>query len=146
MNVLPITTNKLLIVAGLFWVIAGVSILQIGVKAYIVEPFALWIPLATAVIFSMFYFMIFRKMVIRNEHRIISFNETKTGLLRFLDKKGYIIMIFMMTLGVSLRLSGIIPGWFFAFFYTGLGAALLLAGINSITKYTKQSKLAANEK
>ncbi len=138
MNVLPITTDKLLIVAGLFWTAAGVSILQIGVQAYLSEPVARWIPIAILMIFLLFYLMIFRKMVARNEKRILSLEDAKTGILRFMDKRGYLIMLFMMTLGFTLRLSGLVPTWFFSFFYTGLGAALLLAGLSSLAKYIKQ--------
>ena len=52
----------------------------------------------------------------------------RLNFLRFLDLKGYLIMAFMMSFGFGLRLTGLIPNWFFAFFYTGLGCALALAG------------------
>ena len=38
-------------------------------------------------------------------------------------------MAFMMTMGISLRKFSLVPIDFIAFFYTGLGASLLLAGI-----------------
>ena len=38
-------------------------------------------------------------------------------------------MAVMMTGGIGLRLSGLVPERFIAVFYTGLGAALLLAGL-----------------
>ena len=38
-------------------------------------------------------------------------------------------MAFMMTLGIVLRTGGLAPKQFIAFFYTGLGASLLVAGI-----------------
>ena len=37
--------------------------------------------------------------------------------------------LFAVELGAGLRLSGIVPDWFIAFFYTGLGTALALTGI-----------------
>ena len=39
------------------------------------------------------------------------------------------MMAIMMTGGISLRAFGLVPNWFIAFFYTGLGASLLLAGL-----------------
>jgi hypothetical protein len=137
MKILPITTNKLFLVAGLLWTAAGAGILQIGIKAYLDGPFTPWIPPATALIFLLFYFVIFRKMVQKNEQRILSFESQKTSILHFLDKKGYLIMAFMMILGIALRTSGLVPLWFFAFFYTGLGTALLLAGLTFFAKYIK---------
>lgn len=38
-------------------------------------------------------------------------------------------MAVMMTGGIWLRSSGVAPDQFIAFFYTGLGASLLLAGL-----------------
>ena len=34
------------------------------------------------------------------------------------------MMAIMMGGGIALRASGVVPEWFIAFFYTGLGAAL----------------------
>jgi len=51
-----------------------------------------------------------------------------------LDLKGYLIMVFMISFGFGLRLSGLIPTWFFAFFYTGLGSALALAGVSFLMR------------
>ena len=70
----------------------------------------------------------FGKIVVKNAQRIRGLDAERLNFLRFLDLKGYLIMAFMMSFGVGLRLSGLIPNWFFAFFYTGLGCALTLAG------------------
>ena len=47
----------------------------------------------------------------------------------FFDKKSYLIMFFMMSMGIGLRASSLLPEGFIAFFYTGLGCALALSGI-----------------
>lgn len=61
----------------------------------------------------------------------------RAPLYRFMSLKGYLIIIFMMTLGISLRSIGSIPDGFFAFFYTGLGSALFLAGAGSLLRKTE---------
>ncbi|MEB3024770.1 MULTISPECIES: hypothetical protein [unclassified Parvimonas] len=48
----------------------------------------------------------------------------------FLDKSSYILMFFMMTFGMILRFSGLLPNFFFEFFYSGLGFALSLSGLS----------------
>ena len=53
-------------------------------------------------------------------------------------------MAFMMTFGIGLRVSGICPDIFIAFFYTGLGAALITAGINFSLQYRKYNKSLVN--
>ena len=70
----------------------------------------------------------FGKIVLKNAQRIRGLDAERLNFLRFLDLKGYLIMAFMMSFGFGLRLSGLVPNWFFAFFYTGLGCALTLAG------------------
>ena len=61
-------------------------------------------------------------------------------VLRFFDVKGYIIMAVMMGGGISLRSFGIVPTWFVAFFYTGLGIALALAGVGFLVHFIRQGK------
>ena len=63
-------------------------------------------------------------MVGKHAERIRGYSEDKTHVLKFFDKKGYIVMACMMGFGIALRASGLVPDWFIAFFYTGLGAAL----------------------
>ncbi len=46
-------------------------------------------------------------------------------------------MAIMMGGGIALRASGILPEWFIAFFYTGLGLALTVAGISFIVSYIR---------
>ena len=70
----------------------------------------------------------FGRIVLKNAQRIRGLEGERLSFLRFLDLKGYLIMAFMMSFGFGLRLTGLIPTWFFAFFYTGLGSALALAG------------------
>lgn len=69
--------------------------------------------------------------------RIVSVPTRKLASLSgfFFDTKGYIIMAIMMGGGIALRMSGALPDWFIAFFYTGLGLALLLAGISFVIRY-----------
>ena len=54
-------------------------------------------------------------------------------------------MAVMMTGGIWLRSSGLAPERFIAFFYTGLGASLLLAGLLFGRNFAK-AEVAAKEK
>lgn len=59
----------------------------------------------------------------------------------FFDLKSYLIMVFMMSMGIGLRASGKIPEFFIGFFYTGLGFALAFAGVIFIYNYIFYQKL-----
>ena len=141
MGVLKIATEKLLLVAGIVWMIAGLNIANIGIGAYLHEAgWIFWVLLVgTVVIFIVFHIFVFTKMVGKHANRIRGYADDRTHIWKFFDKKGYLIMAFMMGGGIALRLSGLVPEWFIAFFYTGLGLALAVAGISFIIRYFKSS-------
>lgn len=139
-----VSTDKLLMVAGIVWLIAGINVIHIGLVAYRHDWGVLIWPLVggTLVVFGLFHLLIFSKMVDRHTQRIRDYEEGRTSIFKFFDKKGYIMMSVMMGGGIALRLSGLIPDWFFAFFYTGLGAALALAGVFFLVSYIRDLKSA----
>ena len=71
----------------------------------------------------------FHKMMARHVARIRSYVEPRLSAFLFFDARGYLIMLLMMSMGFGLRAFGLVPDWFVAFFYTGLGLALMLAGV-----------------
>ena len=134
--------RTLLGIAGLVWMAAGVNILRIGVKAVLAVigggfgRTALTAVLAAA-IFCAFHWM-FSRIVVKHTARIRGY-ETKQPFWKFFDGKSWLLMAFMMTLGIALRHSGRLPEFFFAFFYTGLGAALSVAGVRFLIRCAKEA-------
>lgn len=124
---MKVQKNTLLLIACLVWGAAGFNILKIGLLAYqnYLQPlnYALSI-----VVFAIFQFLIFGKLVKKHTQRILAYKE-KQFFLKFFDVKSFIIMAFMMTFGIVLRATNIAPEQFIAVFYTGLGSALFLAGL-----------------
>lgn len=123
--------NKLFIIAGIVWMFAGFMVLKTGINAFINYNSILIIILA-CIIFALFHFLVFSKLVRKHEKRIIEHELLILPWYLFFDKKGYIIMICMISFGIVLRKSNLLPMQFFAFFYTGLGIALFIAGISFI--------------
>lgn len=125
---MKVKRNTLLLIACLVWTAAGFNILRIGLLAYpayrgIVNY------LLTALVFAVFQIFIFGKLVKKHTSRIRAYQEERLFFLKFFDGKSFAIMAMMMTVGIWLRSSGFAPERFIAFFYTGLGASLLLAGL-----------------
>lgn len=118
----------LLLLAALIWGVAGFNILRIGMVSYVgytgVFNFIL-----SAVVFLLFQTFVFGPLVRRHTIRILGYPEEKQFFLKFFDYKSFLIMAFMMTFGIGLRASGLAPVRFIAVFYTGLGAALFVAGL-----------------
>ena len=130
---MKVQRDNLLLIAGIVWMIAGINILIIGNTAYIGSANMAWwaillMILGTLVALGLFHTM-FGKMVKKHVARIRDFEDKPHNPLLFFDLKSYLIMAFMIALGITLRVSGVVPNWFIAFFYTGLGSALVIAGL-----------------
>lgn len=123
-----ISKRYLLLLAGLVWGTAGFNILRLGLLAYagLVTPLYLFLSIA---VFAVFQKMVFGKLVQKHTARILAYETSKVWFWHFFDGKSFLIMAFMMTMGISLRKFSLVPIDFIAFFYTGLGGSLLLAGI-----------------
>lgn len=124
---MKVKRNTLLLLACLVWSAAGVNILRIGLQAY---PAYLTVLnfLLSVLVFAVFQRFIFGKLVKKHTARIQAYLEERHFFLKFFDGKAFAIMAVMMSGGIGLRVSGLVPERFIAVFYTGLGAALLLAG------------------
>ena len=132
MTLLKMKKENLITVAGVVWLLAGMNVALVGARAAVemsgaaVGVVVALVVGAVAVFFA--FHAIFGTIVLKNSQRIRGLDGERLHFVRFLDLKGYLIMAFMMSFGFGLRLTGLIPSWFFAFFYTGLGSALTLAG------------------
>lgn len=125
---MKVKRNTLLLIAALVWSAAGFNILRIGLLAY--PPYRTVVNyLLSALVFTVFQIFIFGRLVNKHTARISAYEEELHFFLKFFDVKSFIIMAVMMTGGIWLRSSGVAPDRFIAFFYTGLGASLLLTGL-----------------
>ncbi len=131
---LSVHKHTLILIAGIVWAIAGFNIFRIGLVAY-QGNFIWWRALLSTAVYTVFQIFIFGKMVGKHTDRILQYEEERQNFFRFFDTRSYLIMAFMMTLGIGLRVSGAVPNGFIAYFYTGLGASLLTAGVLFLIRY-----------
>ena len=116
----------------------GTKISITGISRYLTTPpEKLWwmIPLSLLV-FAGFY-MMFTGIVRKYSERIHSLPGPKEPVYKTFSLKGYLIIAFMITLGISLKYIPGIPEPFFAWFYLGLGPGLLSAGIRFLIRWWK---------
>ena len=120
--------RKLLyVVAAVIWGIPGIIITSKGISAYGMQPSdkLWWMLLITAVVLTAFFFM-FRRIVNRYCCRIASLPD-KVKIWQTFPIKGWILLVFMMSLGIALKHIPGVPSAFTASFYSGLGPMLLLS-------------------
>ena len=135
-KVYEIPKRALLIIAGIIWMIAGFNVVRLGIISYKLIEMRWYLPVLSVVIFVLFGMMFF-KMTQKHSKRIMNYEEDYRPFWNFFDIKSYIIMAVMMGGGIGLRNAGVFPDVFVAFFYTGLGCALFLAGVCFCIRFIK---------
>lgn len=132
-----VSKNTLLITAGIIWLTAGINILRIGVECWINDShYWLFKACEATLVFLLFFGFIFRKLYRKHTHRI-SQKKKKNCPFSFFDVQGWIVMAFMITIGILSRLFHLLPESFIAVFYTGLSLALIGTGIRFIIYWWK---------
>lgn len=125
--------KQLYIVAAVIWGIPGIIISVKGVDAYLMQsPDTLWwLLMITAAVMTGFFFM-FRRIVDRYCDRIAQLSE-KVKVWHTFPTRGWILLVFMMGLGIALKHIPGVPTAFTASFYSGLGPMLLLSSVRFVS-------------
>ena len=125
---MKVKKHHLVFFACVVWMIAGFNVLKIGIESYNKYRTILNYGL-TILVFLVFWFMVFYKLTVKHTTRIQGYEEEKQFFYKFFDLKSFFIMAFMISFGIIIRTFHLLPERFIAVFYTGLGAALFLAGV-----------------
>lgn len=135
-----VSKRALIFLAGLIWCFAGYNILKIGFPYMIHNWNTPLLSMVTSVIvFVLFFKFIFFRLVGKHNKRIKSYTDEKIMFYKFFDGKSYLIMAFMMTFGIVLRNSGLLPKICIGTLYVGLGSALAGAGIGFLVHFFKDA-------
>ena len=135
---LKIPTKHLILVNGLLWTAIGIKIWLIGIDCYRhLDRIPVGYYMLSAAVFAGFWFM-FTGVVRKYTERILKMTEPRTSILKTFSIKGYLIIAFMITLGIVLRRIPQVPDSFIAWFYCGLGPGLFSAGIRFILRWWKE--------
>ena len=117
------------VIAAAIWGIPGVNIAIKGVKTYmLMNPDDLWWLMLITVAVSIFFFIIFRRVVRKNSERIASLPD-RVMIWQIFPPKGWILLTIMMGLGITLKHIPDIPMSFTASFYSGLGPMLIVSAL-----------------
>ncbi len=123
---LPIPIHYLL--AGVIWIYVGQMLISYAIRWFreTVTSF-LWVFIMVSVIcaFSIYKFG-FSKLAYKNIRRLEQ-KRKKICIFAFMTWQSYLIMVFMIGLGITLR-SLIGPNPYLGILYNGIGGGILLAG------------------
>jgi len=123
-----IPKKYLLAVAAIFWTFAGgmllvrgFSILKFNFRVRVFEE-------AGSILAGIiFYIALFSKISLKHINRIQNIQLERPCVFSFFNVRSYILMTIMITAGITLRLSGIVPVDYLALFYIAMGTPLLIS-------------------
>ena len=128
----------LLAVNGFLWMAIGTKIAVTGVSHFLTAPAGKlwWMIPASVAVFAGFYLM-FTGVVRKYAERVHALPGPMEPVWKTFGLKGYLIIAFMVSLGISLKHIPGIPAPFFAWFYLGLGLGLISAGVRFLIRWRK---------
>ena len=142
MRVPTLPKNQLVLLAGLVWCVAGTMVCMVGLplQLTLAQRHLILVPLAASV-FLVFYRFVFSRLVVKHTRRIRARTEERLPWWQFFNRSSWVVMGVMMGGGLVLRHSHLMPDWMIAFFYTGLGLALLVCGIRFLRVFVRKDVL-----
>lgn len=126
------------IIAAAIWGIPGINIAIKGLRTYmLMRPGDLWWLMLVTVAVSVFFFIIFRRVVRKYSERIASLPD-RVMIWQIFPPQGWILLLFMMGLGITLKYIPGIPMSFTASFYSGLGPMLVVAALRFVVSMVRR--------
>ncbi|MCD4681027.1 MAG: hypothetical protein K8S00_11640 [Bacteroidales bacterium] len=128
----------LILLSGLIWSIIGV-LLNFMAARWMVHLY-FWEGAGVIIIGLISGFLIaylgFIKMIRKNTDRILKY-EGKVCVFAFQSWKSYLIIIIMVTLGIFMRSSSLVPKLILTPIYIGIGLALIISSSQYYRAYMK---------
>jgi hypothetical protein len=114
--------------AALVWTFAGSMLLFRGILFFLNDNYLIWLRLTLSIIAGiLFYRLLFSKISKRHTGRIAGMQLEKPCLFSFFNLKSYVLMTVMITAGITLRKSGIVPPGYLSVIYVTMGIPLFLS-------------------
>lgn len=120
----------LLFIAAGVWTFAGSMLMLKGYKMLDTTGIFLWLKLLVVLLGGIvFYLRFFSKLSLKHSLRILGLKNEFPCLFSFFNFKSYLVMFFMISMGITLRTTGWIPFPYLAFLYLMMSVPLLLSSI-----------------
>ncbi len=120
--------NNLKIIAGILWLLVGIMLISRAISWILEIPngwLIISILLGLLIGFAKYY-MVFKKVSLKNINRISSFKEEKISILKLYSPKSYLMIVVMIVGGITLRHLEFIPKYTLFPVYLGIGIAMIL--------------------
>jgi len=115
----------LMFLAAVVWTFAGGMLLYKGSVFFHQSSAYLWMRLILSIIAGiLFYIVMFSKISLKHARRILNLKQEKPCLFSFFNIRSYILMSLMISMGIFLRKSGLVPVFYLSILYVTMGIPL----------------------
>jgi hypothetical protein len=123
-----VSKRYLLLVAALIWTFAGGMLLFKGITFLLEDRVCLLIRVGISLVGGiLFYIFLFSKISLKHIRRILNLKTERPCIFSFFNLKSYLLMGIMISMGIILRKSGIVPVRYLAELYVTMGIPLSLS-------------------
>jgi len=130
-----VSKRNLLIVAAAVWLFAGLMLFIRGINIYFSHGGTYDTSIIIIVFFGIiFYFGVFLKVSNKHIQRILSLENELVPFYQFFNKRSYLMMALMITLGITLRKTEIVSPDYLGLFYMTMGIPLVISALKFLYK------------
>lgn len=123
-----IPKRYLLFVAAAVWTIAGGMLMYKGINLMILFPAMIWLKIAVSLSAGiLFFFLLFSGISLKHSRRIVRLTNELPCVFSFFNFQSYLMMAMMITFGILLHKTGIIPDNYLSVFQVTMGIPLFLS-------------------
>lgn len=128
-KLIPMVSHRvLLFIATAAWAIAGIILMIRGWSGVTGAGIEFVVKIIGSYLGGIaFYLIMFKKISNKNVSRIFNNSEPKLPFYAFFNAKGYVMMILMISLGITVRKAELVPFEYLALFYITMGTPLFMS-------------------
>jgi len=133
-----VSKHHLLLVAAIVWTFAGGMLLFRGLT--INNPFsAQWqIKLLSCVVAGLLFFkLLFNRISAKHVIRITNLPIARPSVFSFFNLRSYLMMFLMISMGITLRKTGVVSPEYLSFMYVTMGIPLLMSSFRFYSCFFK---------
>jgi hypothetical protein len=125
-----VNKRTLLFLAACVWTFAGSMLMFKGYKMLDLDSDLLWLKLVVVLAAGVvFYLKVFSRLSMKHTLRILNMKVSYPCMFSFFNFRSYLIMLFMITMGIAFRTAGWIPFGTLSFLYLMMSVPLMLSSV-----------------
>lgn len=120
--------RNLLFIAAFVWTFAGGMLLTRGILMLGIDSDLLLLRIAIGIVGGLLFFLfMFSKISKKHVERIIGLKIDRPCVFSFFNIRSYVMMTLMISMGIFLRTSGIVPSFDLSVLYVTMGIPLFIS-------------------